>query len=415
MIEQIGNACCGCTACASICPRQCIEMRKNEEGFLYPVVWQEACVHCGLCQKACPALHTEESGEDDLRETWGVITKDKDILLNSSSGGLFTALAEAVLAENGCVFGAAFSGDFQTVRHIMVEDSNGLVALRGSKYVQSEMGNCFAAVKEQVKAERKVLFTGTPCQVAGLKRFLGKESDAVLFVDVICHGTPSADLWQRYLNHIETQMGGKVKAVSFRHKENGWRTFGMNMPMNGDLRYYRTLQEDPFMQMFLKNYCLRESCYHCGVKEAGSCSDITIGDFWGVERAAPEFDNALGVSLALIHNEKGKRLFEQVKSGLDVKQVDYSAAIAGNSAYNDSVGRPAERDRFFADLRLKKWKRLERKYLQEKFRTKIKRKLSASVIGKLRRRILGITENSNGGGYKPSFQYGLIVVLEKTK
>ena len=391
MIDQVGNACCGCTACASICPRKCIEMRKNAEGFLYPAIRQEACVHCGLCQKVCPALHTEESGKDDFREAWGVLTKDTDILLNSSSGGLFTVRAEAVLAENGCVFGAAFADDFQTVRHVMVENSEGMTALRGSKYVQSEMGSCFSAVKEQVEAGRKVLFSGTPCQVAGLKRYLGKNSDAVIFVDIICHGTPSAALWQRYLEHIEKRMGGKAKTVSFRHKKNGWRKFGMAMSMSGNLHYYRTLREDPFMRMFLKNDCLRESCYQCGAKKAGSGSAITIGDFWGVEQAATEIDNFLGVSLALIHTDQGKRLFEQVKPALDVKQVDFDAAIAGNSAYNHSVSRPAERDRFFADLQSLKWERLERKYTREDRQAAVKR-----ILRKLRRRILGTAKHAGG-------------------
>ena len=187
-----GIACCGCTACISICSQQCIVMRRNEEGFLYPQVLNESCVHCGLCLKVCPILQTEGWGKYDFREAWGVTTKDNNILLNSSSGGLFTALAETVLAENGCVFGAAFADDYQTVCHVMVENREKLSMLRGSKYIQSEMGNCYIAVKEQVKNDRKVLFTGTPCQIDGLRRFLGTDSDKVFFVDVICHGVPSA-------------------------------------------------------------------------------------------------------------------------------------------------------------------------------------------------------------------------------
>lgn len=408
MIDIVGNLCCGCTACASSCPKNCITMTENGEGFLYPIIDKETCVNCGLCEKECPMLHP--NNDIDLNEAFGAITNDQDILLQSSSGGIFTELATLVLNDGGCVFGAAFSDNFHSVKHVMVESVEGLPALRGSKYVQSDIGNTYREAKAELAKGRQVLFSGTPCQIAGLKYYLGREYDNLLLVDIICHGTPSPVLWDRYLSAIETQMGGKAKYVSFRHKEHGWRKFGMELPFETGKRYYKELGDDPFLKMFLKNYCLRESCYNCRVKEAGSVADITIGDFWGVERVAPEIDNSMGVSLALVHTEKGKRYFDLAAQHMITVQTDYDEAIAYNSAMNHSVARPAERDSFFSDMKQMDWDKLVKKYTSVPLKTRVRQMLSRSMIGKIKRRLLH--RSTVGGGSKPAFQYGLIIEVE---
>ncbi len=408
MFEQIGNKCCGCASCATICPHSCISMEYNEEGFLYPVVQTNACIKCGLCKRACPVSNAKAFIPNPIKEAWGLIANNQSILLNSSSGGLFTLLAEKILKERGCVFGAAFTDDFQHVRHIMVENNEALSLLRGSKYMQSVMSNCYQVVKEQLKAGRKVLFSGTPCQIAGLKSFLGKDSDFLLCVDVICHGTPPAKLWQKYLRHIEKKTKGVVKSVNFRHKENGWKRFGLEAPMSGNVRYYRAFQQDPYMKMFLRNYCLRESCYQCNVKNSGSVADVTIGDFWGVENVAPEINSYLGVSLVLIHTEKGKEYFERIKPYMFLQRVDYEQSIAYNRVVNTSVRRPPERDVFFFDLPKLDWDKLECKYTKEKLTRRIKRKLSSLIRGRLRKKN---GENVKMGGEDKRFLYGLLVDL----
>lgn len=398
MIDKVGKLCCGCSACASICPKNCIAMTENSEGFLYPVVDREKCVKCGLCEKTCPVLHT--SHDTNLREAYGVITKDNDTLLCSSSGGLFTELSEFMLNDGGCIFGAAFSDDFHKIKHVMVESVDGLSALRGSKYVQSTIGETYHEAKEQLEKGRRVLFSGTPCQIAGLKNYLGKEYEKLLLVDIICHGTPSPALWDRYLTNVETKMGGKARYVSFRHKEHGWRKFGMELPFEAGKRYFKELGEDPFLKIYVKNYCLRESCYNCRVKEADSLADITIGDFWGVEQVAPEFDNSMGVSLALVHTKKGKRYYDSIAQQIMTVQTEYDSAIAHNSAMTHSVLRPAERNSFFDDMNLMDWDKLVKKYTSDPLKTRAKQMLSRLIIGKIKR--LLYRSNAVGGGNKPS-------------
>lgn len=387
MIEKVDTLCYGCSACMNKCPRHCISMKETAEGFLYPVVQKELCAQCGLCEKVCPVLSLEKQ-EEEYRRAWGVTTKDHQVLLESSSGGLFTALSKKVLDEEGCVFGATFTQDFQRVNHIMIEKPEDLALLRGAKYFQSQMNETFLQVQKQLHRQRKVLFSGTPCQIAGLKSFLGYEDDHLFLIDVICHGVPSALLWQHYLLHMRKTAAGQIKSVNFRDKREGWKRYGMEIVTEKEKSLYLPFSENPYMTMFLKDICLRESCYQCKIKKSGVMSDLTIGDFWGVEKIAPDVENFSGVSLALIHTKKGMCLFDQVRKDMTALQVDYDQAINCNPAFKYSAHRPAERDAFYPDLRTLSWKKVEEKYAHVKLRVKAKRKLSASVVGKVRRYIL---------------------------
>ena len=388
MIDRIGKECCGCSACAHSCPKSCIRMKENKEGFLYPEIQTENCINCGACEKVCPVL-AEKAAEADIRQAHAAILRDQDVLINSSSGGLFTALADAVIDKGGCVFGAAFTEDFRAVHHVMAESAEALCMLRGSKYMQSDPEDCYPAVRKELDRDRWVLFTGTPCQIAGLRCFLRKDYDRLICADVICHGTPSSRLWQYYLKNTEEKLGGKAIVVNFRDKAFGWKKYGLNITAVGNEVYYCPMKEDPYLRMFLKNVCLRESCYHCSVKEKGAFSDITMGDFWGVEHILPETDCRRGVSLAVIHTEKGRVLFEQTRGNMQVIDVDYKRAVSYNTLLTDSVKRPPERDRFFSDLNKLSWNKLERRYLGEKRTALIRRRLSASPIGAIRRKIFG--------------------------
>ena len=387
MIARVGKECCGCTACANICPKNCIRMTADNEGFLYPYIQEENCVNCSLCEKVCPILSEKMLVDNDKKQALAVVHQDQEILMNSSSGGLFTALANTVIAAGGCVFGAAFAADFGRTHHIMAENPEELAALRGSKYMQSDLDDCYPAVRKELSRNRWVLFTGTPCQVSGLKAFLGMDYDKLICIDVICHGTPSSMLWQRYLKNIEEMLGDKAAAVSFRDKTNGWREFGLKITGDNEEIYFSSLHKDSYLRMFLKNLCLRESCYHCRVKEKGIFSDITMGDLWGVERVLPEIDSSRGVSLALIHTEKGTMLFERAEGGMHAFSVDYEQALLYNPVISDSVKRPPERERFFSDLHRLSWNKLERRYLIDKMSDIVRRKISTSLIGTVKRAI----------------------------
>ena len=388
MIDRVGKDCCGCAACMNICPQHCIEMAANEEGFLYPHVQTEKCVNCGRCMKACPILEKKSPVKDDKRNAWAVIHQDRNVLMASSSGGLFTALAAGVFERDGCVFGAGFTEDFSRIHHMMAETPEDLYALRGSKYLQSETGDCYCAVREQLNRNRWVLFSGTPCQIAGLKGYLGRDYDQLITVDVICHGTPSACVWQHYLKHIEEELGVKATEVSFRNKKYGWRKYGISIKSDGKEIYHCSAQNDPYLRIFIKNSCLRESCYHCMIKETGFFSDITMGDLWGVERISPKTDSTLGVSLCLIHTEKGEQLFEWVKKNMYVTQLDYNQAVLYNPSLVSSAGRPRERDSFFSDLNHLSWNRIEKRYAQDKLGTIMRRKISSSPIGAVLKAVL---------------------------
>ncbi len=387
MITRVGKECCGCSACANICPKHCIRMTENHEGFLYPQVQEENCVNCGACEKACPVFH-EASVQDSRRQAWAVVNQDQSVLMDSSSGGLFSALAAEMIERGGCVFGAAFTADFSRVHHIMVENLKDLCRLQGSKYMQSDPENCYPAVREQLIQGRWVLFTGTPCQIAGLKGFLGRDHEKLICADVICHGTPPSLLWRPYLKHIQKKLGSRAIAVSFRDKTEGWKKFSMKITAEDGKKYRCSLGKDPYLRMFLKNVCLRESCYNCKVKENGFFSDITMGDLWGVEQILPDIESNRGVSLALIHTEKGRILFEQISRSMSVFPVDFERAFPYNPVLTGSVRRPNERDCFFSDLEKLCWDKLERRYAKDRIDTVVRRKISASPIGKLKRAII---------------------------
>ena len=400
--------CCGCGACSQVCPMHCIEMMPDKEGFLYPVVDDNSCINCGLCEKVCPEL-VDNAIDAALQDAWGVVTKNKQILLNSSSGGAFTELSLQVLEKGGCVFGASFSDDFKRVRHIMVESIEELHKLQGSKYVQSESGKCFQEVKAQLKKGREVLFSGTPCQIAGLKGYLNADYENLLLVDVICHGTPSPQLWESYLNCIEKKNTRKVRYVNFRYKKNECHQLNIGGVSQRRKIYYRSFRDAPYMKIYLKNYCLRESCYACKFKGNKTVSDITIGDFWGVQNIEPDMDNEQGVSLVIVHTQKGKNILQTVSEKIKNRHTEYEEALIFNPSLGNSVKRPMERDSFYDELSTYGWKWIEKKYANMKILGRIKKLVKTSVVGPL---VLRVLKKDVQLKKKSRFSYGMIIVLE---
>lgn len=361
--------CCGCNACAQKCPKQCIAMSEDEEGFLYPHVDHSICVDCHICEKVCPVLHQDERRFPTL--CYAALNPDIAIRKESSSGGVFTMLAEKVIDDGGVVFGAAWNNKWQVV-HQYSENKEGLAAFRGSKYVQSVIGDTYKQAEEFLKAGRLVLFTGTPCQIAGLKKFLVNDYDNLLTVDFICHGVPSPKVFRWYLqeeinnfamrnepnipcrsslisNKINEEVilpdGLKISGINFRDKRKGWKTFSFVLTLtkettvgnNKTEAISSTLHENSFLKGFLNNYYLRPVCEKCLAKQFKSGSDITIADYWGYKDNGFEDDDT-GISAVLILTEKGGNALNNVDCLKN--EVPYNDILRINGAAEHSASAP---------------------------------------------------------------------------
>lgn len=324
--------CCGCEACAQSCPRQCITMQSDEEGFLYPKLNKDTCIDCSLCNKVCPVIN-----QNHARKPTKVIAaknRNEEIRRQSSSGGIFTKLAESVIREGGVVFGARFDENWNVV-HTWTDKEEGLAAFRGSKYTQSKIGGSYIKVKEFLKDNRQVLFTGTPCQIAGLKKYLRKEYDNLLCVDIACHGVPSPLVWHEYLQSERNAKTSEIEEISFRNKDTGWKNYSFSIRFSDNKEVSQVFRENLFMQVFLKDLCIRPSCTACPAKKGKSGSDITIADYWGIEKLYPEFDDDKGVSLVLINSSKGIKMVDSFD--IDYIETTYNQALENNKALENSI------------------------------------------------------------------------------
>lgn len=317
----------------------------------------------------------------NILASYAAYSNNEDIRQASSSGAIFSLLAERILFLGGAVYGVAMSEDNKFAEFVRAEALSDLDKLRGSKYLQAKIGDTFKNVKKDLDREMPVLFTGVGCQINGLKAFLSKEYDNLYCVDVICHGTPSTALWRKYIENIEKLNRAEVISVNFRCKDNGWRNFGIKKIDSSRRAIYISKDRDPFMQMFLKNFCLRPSCYECFAKQVKR-SDLTIGDFWGIEYVAPEMDDSRGVSFIIVRSKKGKQLFDTISNGMLYKSVSYQDAIKGNPCEYESVKRPIQRDTFFIDMNSMKFTELVDKYLSTSVKRKIKRILLKVVFSR---------------------------------
>lgn len=375
------SACTGCHACSTVCPVSAICMRTNKEGFLYPSIDDETCISCGKCESVCPVLHPPALHEGTPR-AYACRNLNEKIRLQSSSGGVFTLLAERVIADNGVVFGARFTEDFSVI-HDWVDTAEELAGFRGSKYVQSKIGTAYRDCQNILREERTVLFTGTPCQIGGLKTFLGKEYNNLICVDFICHGVPSPALWKKYVTEQETQAASQVVRTAFRRKDCGWKRFSLAFTFENASEYRATLDKDPYMLLFLRNVCLRPSCYECSFKTLNRASDITLADFWGIQNVMPDMDDDTGTSLVLVHSDVGMKLIAAL-SGLEAREVPAVDSVQSNQSMISSVERPVKRDTFFIDMDSMDFKKLLQKYTTDSVTKKIII-LMHSILSKLRK------------------------------
>lgn len=316
---------------------------------------------------------------------------NEDTRLSSSSGAIFSLLAGHVLSKQGTVYGVKMSEDCYSAEFTRVTYEAGLAWLRGSKYLQAKVGNTYKQVKDDLLSGNYVLFSGTGCQVNGLKNFLGRDYENLTCVDVICHGVPSPALWRKYAEYQEKKHDGKLKSINFRCKDDSWIDFGMKEVLDGiahesEKRMYISKDNDSYMQLFLRDYCLRPSCYKCVAKNV-KMSDLTIADFWGINNVAPEMNDGKGTSLVLIRTDKGRKIFETIHSNLKLKEVSYEDGVRSNPAEYRSCCKPPQRDIFFDDMRAMEFGELEKKYvapIKVAFISRVKRKIKNTVKSVLR-------------------------------
>lgn len=338
--------CTGCRMCAQICPVKAINMKENEEGFFEPIINKKKCIKCGLCLKRCPQLNDVEI-VDKIDNTKVLAVKNRNLkeLKKSSSGGIFSVLARYVIENNGAVYGACFNDKFK-LEHIRIEKQESIYKLRGSKYLQSNIQNTFELVKSDLNNDINVLYVGTPCQIAGLKNYLGKSYDNLLLIDILCHGVPSQKIFDEYIAWLGKKNKSKVIGYDFRNKEKSVWELGYIPKINfenGKSKYIYG-NSDIYITSFLNGNTLMEACYNCKYTNKERISDITIGDFWGVNEIYPELYDEKGISLVLINTVKGNKVISDIKSDIFIKEIEIERVLKYAQPLCKTIERPRNRD-----------------------------------------------------------------------
>lgn len=362
--------CIGCYACANVCPKNCIDMISDNEGFKYPHIDKDRCIECSLCEKVCPIIHPKIVNNNPF--AIACYNKDENIRKASSSGGIFSLLAEEVIKNNGVVFGARFDDNFNVI-HDYTNSIEGLSKLRGSKYVQSKIGNTYKQVREFLKEGKEVLFSGTPCQIGGLKRFLQTDYANLICLDLVCHGVPSEKAWDKYKKLISG--GKKIEHINFRNKKYGWKSYSVSFKFRDGSEILSKGSEDKYIRGFIGDIYLRPSCHDCKFKTLNRESDITLADFWGADKLSNDMYNHLGTSLIFINSEKGEKIFKNISENIVMKEVDINEVVKYNlSAIKPSYCNP-RREYFFKRIDKQNFEKLVTNSLKEPLNIRIKIKI----------------------------------------
>lgn len=381
------NRCVGCTSCANICPKQCIEMNKDSNGFVYAkVVHLIDCIECGMCERICPILN-EKFENNGLPFAYAALSKEESIRINSSSGGIFTEVAKIIISQNGVVYGAAYDEKFE-VNHCCVDNVDELHRLQGAKYAESSLNNSFSNILERLKRGQQVLFSGTPCQISGLHAFLRKKYNNLFCIDFVCHGVPSPMAWKAYVEYRAKQdaNGELPQSVNLRSKETGWSRYQYSnvFEYENGKQHSISSSDSLFMKLFVGDYISRPSCENCKFKGYNRVSDITLGDFWGIWDIDPEMDDNKGTSVVLIQTEKGQALWNEISGKIKFKEVSLEQASWQNPSMLVPSKANSKREEVLKQIREGGIAECENLFVQSKISMvdKIKGKMQRLIYGK---------------------------------
>lgn len=371
MIDKVTvQECAICGACVNACPVDAISFTKAHLDFWYPQINEDICIHCNQCECACPILGCKGKPDDGYPIAFAAKSADDSIRLRSSSGGVFYELAEQMLREGGYVCGAVFDDEFH-VKHILSNTHEDILRMMGSKYAQSDMGYCYREIKEMLEKGNKVLFSACPCQVAGLRTFLGKDYKNLLLVELICHGIPSDGMLQTYIDMQEKKYGARLTKLEFRNKAKGWHNSSVRMEFKNRRVHSIPMTFDTYMQGYFRGITLKESCFSCQFRKFKSGSDLTIGDLWGAEIAIPDMDDNIGLSAVIVNSEKGALFLE--RSEIVCCQFEIDRILKYNRSLLESFDEGAQRTAFYAYTEKYDLERAIKAFFQEKLLQKAKR------------------------------------------
>lgn len=350
-VNELKSKCCGCMACVNICPVHALKVTVNN-GFSVPIVDNAQCINCGLCADSCPVIQADVL-KSESKPLKVLLAKNKNITerKRSTSGGIFFPIAEMVISWGGCCYGAAYSKEWK-ISHSVAFEINECIRFQGSKYVQSDIQECYGDIQEKLVGGKMVLFTGTPCQVAAIKSFCSKKKidmKNLLTVEILCYGVPSPQIWMDHINHLESKYG-KLKEYSFRDERNGWGNLYYHCARFQDGKeLYQDKELQAFGSLFGSHVNMRESCFSCEFDSMHRCADITIGDCWGIENINKEFYDSNGVSQVLVNTEKGLTFWNSICNRFDTAEVDLEKLAQYNSVLSYSAERPDDYDKFWSD------------------------------------------------------------------
>lgn len=387
--------CCGCTACICICPKQCISMKEDEEGFLYPNVDEDSCINCNLCTKICPVLNVQKEKENPEQKAFIAAHKNESILQESTSGGAFTAIAEYVIKQGGIVYGVEMKSDY-SVHHVGVDKIQDLYRFRNSKYVQSDLENTFKNAKEFLDNGRMVCFSGTPCQIEGFSNYLGKEYNNLILVDVVCRAVPSPGVWRKYVKYLVDE-NGKIKNIRFRDKSLGYQYSTMKIEYENNIIAREGIESDLWLRMFFSGMIIRPSCTKCRFRKRYRKSDFTIWDAFNVSDISSSFDQTKGATKVLVHTARGEKILEELKGDLKYEMVSPDVLVEGMRELSISPQLNCRRKEFFDDFKCTDMKTLLNKYFPITIKVKVKKyarrclnKVGLDVwIKKIKRKLFG--------------------------